>query len=264
MTHHEALESAAINSLIGSFDVKEWKKRPFRSPHHTASAVAMVGGSSNPKPGEISLAHNGVLFLDELPEFDRKVLEVLREPLETGSITISRAGRQADFPAKFQLIAAMNPCPCGYLGHATKACRCTQEQVKRYQGRLSGPFLDRIDLQIEVPALSNDELLGGGNSSNTNDNSTKPAECSTQVAQRVIIARTKQIERQNKPNAYCNLHETSINLLKQAMQKLGWSARACHRAIKVARTIADLDNSEQILQQHIAEAIQYRRALKTD
>ena len=273
MTHHEALESAAINSLIGSFDAKEWKKRPFRSPHHTASAVAMVGGSSNPKPGEISLAHNGVLFLDELPEFDRKVLEVLREPLETGNITISRAGRQADFPAKFQLIAAMNPCPCGYLGHATKACRCTTDQVKRYQGRLSGPFLDRIDLQIEVPALSNDELLGNNSNALHNNSTSKPTECSIQIAQRIMQARQKQIDRQNKPNAFlsgaeidehCNLHENSIALLKQAMQKLGWSARACHRAIKVARTIADLDNSQQILQQHIAEAIQYRRALKTD
>ncbi len=277
MTHNEALESAAVNSLIGGFNIKDWKKRPFRSPHHTASAVAMVGGSSNPKPGEISLAHNGVLFLDELPEFDRKVLEVLREPLETGTITISRAGRQADFPAKFQLIAAMNPCPCGYLGHATKACRCTLDQVKRYQGRLSGPFLDRIDLQIEVPALSNEELFENSDNKDKNfenaNNKICASKSSQEIAQKIFKAREIQILRQNKPNAflssaeidkYCNVHESGINLLKQVMQKMGWSARACHRAIKVARTIADLDNSEQILQQHIAEAIQYRRALKTD
>ncbi len=265
MTHIEALESAAVASLTGYFDIKEWKKRPFRTPHHTASAVAMVGGSSNPRPGEISLAHHGVLFLDELPEFDRKVLEVLREPLETGHITISRAGKQADFPAKFQLIAAMNPCPCGYLGHATKACRCTPDQVKRYQGRLSGPFLDRIDLQIEVPALSNEELF--------NSEQKQQAECSQDVAIRVKLARDIQIKRQGKSNAllsggeidmHCIVHPLGINLLKQAMQKLSWSARACHRALKVARTIADLEGVEQILQQHIAEAIQYRRALKTD
>jgi magnesium chelatase family protein len=278
MTQIEALESAAVTSLMGQFDSADWQKRPYRSPHHTASAVAMVGGSSNPRPGEISLSHHGVLFLDELPEFDRKVLEVLREPLETGHITISRAGKQADFPAKFQLIAAMNPCPCGYLGHATKNCRCTPDQVNRYQGRLSGPFLDRIDLQIEVPALSHEELLdkniNANNRANNSDNINpykKAAETSEQVAIRVSLARDIQLKRQQKPNAalagteideHCELHESGIALLKQAMTKLGWSARACHRALKVARTIADLDNSEKIMQQHIAEAIQYRRALK--
>ena len=264
MTQKEALESATVLSLLNNFSVKEWKKRPYRSPHHTASAAAMVGGSSNPKPGEISLAHNGVLFLDELPEFDRKVLEVLREPLETGEINISRAGKQANFPARFQLIAAMNPCPCGYLGHKTKNCRCTPEQVKRYQGKLSGPFLDRIDLQIEVPALTHDELL------NKQD---EKSENSIDISKRVKLAREIQIQRQGKTNAqlngseidlYCKLDISAVNLLKSVMQKLGWSARACHRALKVARTIADLENSPQVLQKHIAESIQYRRGLISD
>ncbi len=190
MTEIEALESAAVRSLNGGFRLETWRQRPFRSPHHTASAVALVGGGGSPRPGEISLAHHGVLFLDELPEFDRKVLEVLREPLESGRITISRAARQADFPARFQLVAAMNPCPCGYLGHPNGKCRCTPDQVVRYRAKLSGPLLDRIDLQIEVPALSEKEMTG-----------SSEGESSQAVQQRVDAARSRQLARQGKRNA---------------------------------------------------------------
>ena len=257
MTEAEALESAAIQSLTGGFDLQRWKQRPFRSPHHTASGVALVGGGGNPRPGEISLAHHGVLFLDELPEFSRSVLEVLREPLESGRITISRAARQADFPARFQLIAAMNPCPCGYLGHPNNKCRCTPDQVARYRGRISGPLLDRIDLHIEVPALREDELTGaaGGGASSA-------------IRQRVEAARQCQIARQGKPNAllgslevdaYCAPDEAGTTLLKQAINRLNLSARAYHRILKVARSIADLAGSSAVKANHIAEAIQYRR-----
>jgi magnesium chelatase family protein len=258
MTQDEALESAAIQS-VGSigFDVRNWGRRPFRSPHHTASAVALVGGGGNPRPGEVSLAMHGVLFLDELPEFDRRVLEVLREPLESGRITVSRAARQVDFPAEFQLIAAMNPCPCGYLGHYNARCRCTPEQVLRYRARLSGPLLDRIDLQIEVPAVPQEELAqrAGG-------------ETTAAIRARVEAARVRQIERQQKSNAklttreidkWCATDEAGQALLKQALTKLGLSARAYHRILKVARTIADLGGASNITSSHLAEAIQYRR-----
>jgi magnesium chelatase family protein len=257
MSEQEALESAAIQSLNGSYKIDAWGKRPFRAPHHTASGVALVGGGNIPKPGEISLAHHGVLFLDELPEFDRKVLEVLREPLESGHITISRAARQADFPAKFQLIAAMNPCPCGYLGHFNNKCRCTPDQVNRYRAKISGPLLDRIDLHIEVPALKEDELL-----------TAQHSESSETIKKRVEQARNIQLNRQGKPNAelgtkeieaLCVTEEDGINLLKQAITKLDLSARAYHRILKVARTIADLAGSTQIQASHIAEAVQYRR-----
>ncbi len=262
MTEMESLESASIYSLNGMLTQQQWRKRPFRSPHHTASAVALVGGSSSPKPGEISLAHHGILFLDELPEFDRRVLEVLREPLETGEITISRAGQQAHFPASFQLVTAMNPCPCGYFGHKNIACRCTNDQIKRYQGRISGPLLDRIDIQIDVPVIEHDALLDG-----------KPGESSSSVRQRVEVARQRQIARQNKPNArlsssevdtYCVLDDASLALIKKTMEQLSWSARACHRALKLARTIADLADCDAIQMAHIAQAIQYRRALKNN
>ena len=259
MTEKEALESAAIQSLSsGSFNVANWKRRPYRSPHHTASGVALVGGGSNPRPGEISLAMHGVLFLDELPEFDRRVLEVLREPLESGYITISRAARQAEFPAKFQLIAAMNPCPCGYLGHYSGKCHCTPDQIKRYRGKISGPLLDRIDIQIEVPAVPQKDL-------------TRPVtqeEKSSRVQQRTEAARQRQLKRQGSANnrltvkeidKYCQPDTDGENLLKQAIHRLNFSARGYHRVLKVARTIADLSDNKQINRHHIAEAIQYRR-----
>ncbi len=257
MSEAEALESAAIQSLNGSYKLDNWKRRPYRAPHHTASGVALVGGGGIPRPGEISLAHHGVLFLDELPEFDRKVLEVLREPLESGHITISRAARQADFPASFQLIAAMNPCPCGYLGHHNNKCRCTPDQVSRYKAKISGPLLDRIDLHIEVPALKEDELIKASES-----------EHSHVIKARVEKARAKQLARQNKPNnllgtkeidEYCVPDDAGLTLLKTAISRLNLSARAYHRILKVARTICDLSDEANIQPAHIAEAIQYRR-----
>ena len=259
MTESEALESAAIQSLShGSFNIDNWKRRPFRSPHHTASGVALVGGGSHPRPGEISLAMHGVLFLDELAEFDRKVLEVLREPLESGKITISRAARQAEFPAQFQLIAAMNPCPCGYLGHPNGKCHCTPDQVSRYRARISGPLLDRIDIQIEVPAVPQEELM----------RQRITGEKSSVIRARVTESHQRQLERQGKTNSrlsvkeidqHCTLDTASETLLKQAISRLNLSARAYHRILKVARTIADLSGIEKISNQHIAEAIQYRR-----
>ncbi|SFO07976.1 magnesium chelatase family protein [Nitrosospira briensis] len=258
MTEDEALESAAMQSLSsGGFNVANWKRRPYRSPHHTASGVALVGGGSNPRPGEISLAMNGVLFLDELPEFERKVLEVLREPLESGRITISRAARQADFPARFQLVAAMNPCLCGYLGHHSGRCRCTPDQVARYRGKISGPLLDRIDVQIEVPAVPEEDLMRQAQ-----------GEPSSSIRQRVEAAYQRQLERQGKANArlavkdidkYCIPDTLGENLLKQAISRLNFSARAYHRVLKVARTIADLAASNGITSTHIAEAVQYRK-----
>ena len=257
MNEDEALEAAAVQSLNHAFRTEQWMRRPFRSPHHTASAVALVGGGGNPRPGEISLAHHGVLFLDELPEFSRQVLEVLREPLETGRITISRAARQADFPARFQLVAAMNPCPCGYLGHRNNKCRCSPDQVARYRARISGPLLDRIDIQIEVPALPENELTQAAT-----------GEASVVIRARAQVARDKQIARQGKPNAalstkeidlHCAADASGENLLKQAISRLNLSARAYHRVLKLARTIADLADSPAVAAPHIAEAIQYRR-----
>lgn len=257
MSTQEALESAAILSLTGQFPAVRWKQRPFRAPHHTASAVALVGGGSVPRPGEISLAHHGVLFLDELPEFDRKVLEVLREPLESGHITISRAARQATFPAQFQLIAAMNPCPCGYYGHYNQRCRCTPEQILRYKNKLSGPLLDRIDMNIDVPALKPEEL-----------SHPQAGENSASMRTRVMLARERQTQRQRKPNAvlgpleissFCQLGDRASQLLQTAVQKFSLSARSYHRILKVSRTIADLAGTPQITDTHIAEALQYRR-----
>ncbi|MFM8445203.1 MAG: YifB family Mg chelatase-like AAA ATPase, partial [Methylococcus sp.] len=241
------------------FDPSRWREPPFRSPHHTASAPAMVGGGSNPRPGEISLAHNGVLFLDELPEFDRRVLEVLREPLETGVITISRAARQADFPARFQLIAAMNPCPCGYLGDASGRCHCTPDQIARYRGRVSGPLVDRIDMHIEVPRVSQ-ELLRLGTPGGE--------ESSAQIRSRVLMARGRALARAGRSNARlsppqikrdCPLNEEGHRLLEKAIDKLGLSHRAYHRILKVARTIADLATADAIGIPHLSEAIGYRR-----
>lgn len=257
MDETEALEAAAVASLSGGFRIEHWGKRPYRAPHHTASAVALVGGGGNPRPGEISLAHHGVLFLDELPEFSRQVLEVLREPLETGRITISRAARQADFPARFQLVAAMNPCPCGYLGHPVQACRDTPDQIARYRGRISGPLLDRIDIQISVPALSEAELTAAG-----------AGESSAAIRARVQAARDRQMARQGMPNAalgtreidaLCTPDAAGEALLKQAIARLNLSARAYHRVLRLARSVADLAGSEAIAPAHLAEAIQYRR-----
>jgi magnesium chelatase family protein len=261
MTDAEALDSAALQSLAGSgFRVERWRQRPFRSPHHSASSAALVGGGGDPRPGEISLAHRGVLFLDELPEFDRRVLEVLREPLESGRVSISRATRKAEFPARFQLVAAMNPCPCGYLGHFSGKCRCTPDQVARYRGKISGPLLDRIDIHIEVPAVPPEDLLRHAS-----------GESSATVGARVTVARERQHARQGKANAelttkeidrYCPTDDTGGNLIKHAIARLNLSARAYHRVLKLARTIADLAGKTEIEASHIAEAIGYRRALE--
>ncbi|MEJ2455297.1 MAG: YifB family Mg chelatase-like AAA ATPase [Candidatus Thiodiazotropha sp.] len=259
LTEEEGLESAAIASIAQQpFDPMRWRQRPFRAPHHTASAVALVGGGGRPRPGEISLAHNGVLFLDELPEFDRAVLEVLREPMESGSITISRAAQQAEFPARFQLVAAMNPCACGYLGDGTARCRCTAEQVARYRNRLSGPLLDRIDMHVEVPRQSVSMQAG----------TTLAAESSRSVAQRVARAIERQLERQGVRNhalevraleRHTRLDGAEHQLLHQAIERLGLSMRAYHRILKLARTIADLEASARISTTHLSEAIGYRR-----
>ena len=259
MTEQEALESAAIQSIsFQGFKLQNWKKRIFRAPHHTASGVALVGGGSHPQPGEISLAHNGVLFLNELPEYDRRVLEVLREPLESGKIVISRATRQAEFPARFQLIAAMNPCPCGYLSHPNGRCHCTSDQVQRYRSRISGPLLDRIDMHIEVPPVPLKEI----------QSSTSTEENSDTVRKRVIKAYNRQLQRSNHVNAlmntqdikrFCQLDQPASQLLEQAVTSLGLSARSHNRILKVARTIADLNDEGSISMQHISEAIGYRR-----
>ena len=258
MSDAEALESAALQSLgSGGFRVEQFRRRPLRAPHHSASSVALVGGGSDPRPGEISLAHHGVLFLDELPEFERKVLEMLREPLESGRVAISRAARQAEFPARFQLIAAMNPCPCGYLGHFSGKCRCTPDQVARYRGKISGPLIDRIDMHLEVSAVSQEELLrqSSGESSDT-------------VRGRVAAAHEIQIDRQGKANSRlatreieqrCTPESAAEKLLRQAIAKLSLSARAYHHVLKLARTIADLARSQTIAAAHVAEAIQYRK-----
>jgi len=257
MTEAEALEAAALASISRqAINVHNWRQRAFRAPHHTASAVSLVGGGSNPRPGEISLAHNGVLFLDELPEFDRKVLEVLREPLETGHIMISRAAHHAEFPAAFQLIAAMNPCPCGYLGDPSGRCHCSSDKIERYRNRISGPLLDRIDMHVEVPRLSFSDMEGS------------PGEASDAVRDRVIATRVRQQQRSGTLNSrlthpqieqLCTLRIPDRRLLQQAMERLQLSARAYHRIIKLARTIADLDAAGDIATNHLTEAINYRK-----
>lgn len=259
LTDEELISVWALRSLLPQYAQSLSTQRPFRAPHHSASSVALVGGGSDPKPGEISLAHNGVLFLDELPEFDRKVLEVLREPLESGEIHISRAAKQATFPANFQLVAAMNPCPCGFLGHPTKPCRCTPDSVRRYREKISGPLLDRIDLTIEVPALSAHELT-----------QAQMGESSAEVLQRVMAARAKQYARQGKINAQLNVSdlETLANIeseakaaLAQMLEKLSLSARSFHRILRVARTLADLNRDETVNRGHVLRAVGFRRAL---
>lgn len=257
MSVDEALESAAITSISsGGFPLSQWRQRPVRAPHHTASGVALVGGGSNPKPGEISLAHHGILFLDEMTEFERRALDVLREPLETGKITISRAAKQADFPANFQLICAFNPCPKGKTCDLSTNCQCSPEQQRRHQARLSAPLLDRIDIQIEVPQVPKEALRD-----------RTSGEGSASVRARVDRSRRRQLARCNKPNAemnnreveqYCELDEASITILDKAMDRFKLSARAYHRILKVARTIADLDGSKQIQIPHLTEALNYR------
>ncbi len=261
LSHEAALESAAILSVAGVFSAARWGQRVLRAPHHTASAAALVGGGSPPRPGEASLAHHGVLFLDELPEFPRAALEALREPLESRRIVISRAARQADFPAHFQLVAAMNPCPCGQLGNPAKACRCTPDAVLRYQARISGPLLDRIDLQVEVPAVGAELLAASAD-----------GESSSVVRERVAAARAVAYARQGACNGelagdaldlHCALDAAASRFLRSAADRLGWSARSFHRILRIARTIADLDESRDIAVAHLGEAIQYRRVLQT-
>jgi magnesium chelatase family protein len=258
LSEADALEVAAVHSVSSSgFDAHRWGERPFRAPHHSASAAALVGGGMVPRPGEISLAHHGVLFLDELPEFDRDVLEALREPIESGRVAISRAARQVQFPARFQLITAMNPCPCGHCGDRSGRCRCTPERIARYRGRVSGPLADRIDIKLEVPAPRESELLSPG-----------PGEGSLAIAERVARARAAQIARQGKPNALlgsreiddlCATGREGSELLRHALARLLLSARAYHRVLRVARSIADLAGATMIGAEHVAEAIQYRR-----
>ena len=254
----EALETAAVHSVSGrGVDLAHWRRRPFRAPHHLASAVAIAGGGSNPRPGEISLAHNGVLFLDEMAEWSRYTLEALRQPLESGTVTVSRAARQSEFPARFQLVAAMNPCPCGWAGDPSARCGCSAEAVQRYRARLSGPLMDRIDLQLAVPRLPPQDLRPGA----------PRGEHSAVVRERVLAARERQQARTGVLNAHlsqaqteqhCRLAPRDQALLEQAMASLQLSARAMHRILRVARSIADLDASEAIATPHLAEAIGYR------
>jgi magnesium chelatase family protein len=258
MTEAEALESAAIASLAGGFDERRWRMRPFRAPHHTASAVALVGGGGVPRPGEISLAHHGVLFLDELPEWDRRVIEVLREPLESGSILVSRAARHTSFPAQFQLVAAMNPCPCGWQAHPSGRCNCTPDQVRRYRWRVSGALYDRIDMAVDVPSVHAEDLaLSAGTT-----------ETSATVRERVEVAHARQVARQGKSNGRLAAGEIervaqatrrALALLAKAVSQRSLSARGYHRVLKLARTIADLAGDAGLDTPHIAEALGYRR-----
>lgn len=263
LTLEEALETTRIHSVSGTLGSKKplLTQRPFRSPHHTISDAGLTGGGSYPKPGEISLSHNGVLFLDELPEFNKNVLENLRQPLEDGNVTISRAAMTLSYPAKFMLAAAMNPCPCGFYTDPNHECTCNQQQIQRYMSKISGPLMDRIDIHVEVPALAYEEL-----------SKKKAGESSEILRRKVAVARRNQLKRFSDEkdihsNAYmepkhlrkhCNLDRDSKTLLKTAIEKLALSARAYDRILKVSRTIADLDGSENILSNHIAEAIQYR------
>ena len=255
----EALETATVASCSSTgIDAARWRQRPYRAPHHTASATALVGGGSLPRPGEISLAHNGVLFLDELPEWSRHALEVLREPIESGAVVVSRAARSERFPARFQLVAAMNPCPCGWAGDRSGRCNCSLDTIRRYRARVSGPLLDRIDLHVEVPRLEPQELR----------DDVPMGEASAQVRTRVVAARSLQLARSTKPNAqllpaelslHCRLGDTDQQMLENAVEKLQLSARSMHRILRVARTIADLGGSADIATAHVAEAISYRQ-----
>ena len=259
----EAIELTKIYSVSGLLDIKNplISSRPFRSPHHSASAVGIIGGGSNPKPGEITLAHRGVLFLDEMVEFPRQVLEVLRQPLEDGEVTISRAASSAKYPANFILLGAMNPCPCGFLGDFKKRCSCSEFQIKRYRSKLSGPLLDRIDIQIDVPRLSEEELLA----------SKEGNESSNEIRKRVIKARQIQLERYKDTkiytnseltpkliNKFCKIDDSTKAMLKGAISQFNLSARAYDRILKISRTIADLEGAKEILAQHVAQALQFR------
>lgn len=259
LSEAEALESAALLSANGQFRPAMWARRAFRAPHHSASAAALIGGGSPPRPGEITLAQHGVLFLDELPEFQRLSLEALREPLETGRVHISRSAHQAEFPARFQLVAAMNPCPCGHLGNPHKPCQCSPDQVRRYQNRLSGPLLDRIDLTVEVPVLPPETLTGSAD-----------GELSAVVAARVAQARQRAVDRQGCANGqlsagqvdeHLRLEDEALSLLHRVSARLSWSGRSFHRVLRIARTIADLADNDTIAPIHVSEAIQWRRAL---
>lgn len=263
LTLEEALETTKIHSVAGLIPPEKGivGKRPFRSPHHTVSDAGLIGGGTYPKPGEISIAHNGVLFLDELPEFNKNALEVMRQPIEDGKVTISRVATTLTFPSRFMLVAAMNPCVCGYFGDPYHNCTCTPNQIQRYVSRISGPLLDRIDIHIEVPSIPYKELT-----------SKKLGEKSSKIRERVNQARARQIKRyQNDKSLHCNAHlrqkdlskycridSKSDELLKLAIEKFGLSARAYSRILKVARTISDLENSENIKSEHVSEAIQYR------
>lgn len=256
----EALETAAVVSVSHQgLDPARWRQRPYRAPHHSASAIALIGGGSQPRPGEVSLAHNGVLFLDELPEWDRRALDMLREPLESGTVTVSRAARSAEFPARFQLVAAMNPCPCGWAGDPDGACRCTPDAVQRYMARVSGPLLDRIDLQVAVPRLP-PRMLGPD---------APPGESSARVRERVARARATQLARAGRLNAHldqagmeraCRLSPRDRRMLEDAAERLRFSARSVHRVLRTARTIADLAGEADIGERHLGEALGYRRA----
>ncbi len=260
MTEHEARDVAAIYSLTSQTVSENWQQRPFRAPHHSSSAVSLVGGGSIPKPGEMTYAHNGVLFLDEMPEFQRQALEMLREPLEKGEVIITRAKAQVCFPAQFQLVAAMNPCPCGYLGDNRRTCRCTPDQVLRYRNKLSGPLLDRIDLQVEVTAQPPEQLL--------ETHVPEKEDHSEYLKQQVMDARTRQMDRQGTLNAQltteklqavCQLGSTETAFIQKLCEKLTYSARAMHRILKVSRTLADLDSANAVQKRHLAEAVHYRK-----
>ena len=264
LSETQALECAAINSIRGKLpDFSQWRWPPFRAPHHTASQAALVGGGNPPKPGEISLAHHGVLFLDELPEFNRHVLETLREPLESGVINISRAAAQTEFPAKFQLLAAMNPCPCGQSGNSMANCLCTAEQISRYIGKLSAPLMDRIDMHVVVNALPQEELI----KTNNNQDRQSPV-----LREQVIRSRHKQIERQGLINAHlnskmseevCVLGSEEQQFLSAAFNRLKFSARGYHRLLKVARTIADVAESDKVAIAHLQQALSFKHVLQT-
>ena len=264
LTLEEAFETTKVFSTAGLLPEKTplLVTRPFRSPHHTVSDAGLIGGGQIPRPGEVSLAHNGVLFLDELPEFKKHVLEVLRQPLEDGTVTIARAATSLNFPARFMLVAAMNPCPCGFLGDRVRSCTCTPLQIQRYRGRLSGPLLDRIDMHVEVPSVQVQELIGQA-----------AGESSAVIRERVNLARDRQRHRfaglvalhcnaqmnSKEVKKFCRLDPASAELLNQAILRLGLSARAYHRILKIARTIADLAGADALETAHVAEAIQYRR-----